>query len=314
MTVETKTSKATYSGNNATTVFDAPFVFLDKDDLVVTLVDGSGVESNQSISTHYSVAGIGDPNGGNVTMMTPPLDGETLVIRRVVSLTQPSDLEEGTKFPTSTVETMADRNTMMAQQLSEESARMLKAPVAENAVGALPTATERANRGLGFDANGDPTAVNLTLPGDVVVTTAAADVLDDPTVADMRTTLGLAIGSDVQAFDADTLKADQTDCLEAGFTVNVTEHGNFSSTFAPTLNNSNTMLQNGTVVGNMTIEPLDVNGVCEVVFNVDGTGGHTITFANLTELSGIFVPTANAINNVRFTTINGRKTVEIANA
>ncbi len=53
--------------------------------------------------------------------------------------------------------------------------------------------------------------------------------------ATARASLGLSIGSDVQAFDADTLKADVADVLTAGFTEVITNDGTKSSgTYTPT--------------------------------------------------------------------------------
>ena len=68
-------------GDNVETVFSFSFRILDEDDIAVYLVNDDGTETLQTKTTHYSVAGVGDPTG-SVTFVTPPDTDEAVHIIR----------------------------------------------------------------------------------------------------------------------------------------------------------------------------------------------------------------------------------------
>lgn len=117
MTVASATSTISYAGNDSTTEFSFPYYFLDDGDLVVYIVvDSTSVPTIKTISTHYTVSGAGNVNGGTVTMLTAPATGETLHIQRWVTPTQGVDYVENDDFPAETHEQALDRLTMLVQQ------------------------------------------------------------------------------------------------------------------------------------------------------------------------------------------------------
>lgn len=127
MTVSSSTSKVTYSGNGSTTVFPYTFKILDQDEILVQLKNTStGAITDQTITTHYTVSGVGSASGGNVTMLTAPASGYTLVITRDMSFTQETDYTEYDTFPAETHETALDRLTMQVQQVKESTDRAIK--------------------------------------------------------------------------------------------------------------------------------------------------------------------------------------------
>lgn len=175
MTVSTANKRIKYSGNGSTVAFTYNFRILDQDELEVILVNSSGVEILQVITTNYTVAGVGDAGGGTVTMVTAPATGESLVLRRNMPFTQGTDYTSGDAFPAETHEEALDELTMADQQLLEVTDRAIKAPKQDSAIGNLPNATNRANTVLGFDVNGDPEVSSFTLAQVSAAITAATN-------------------------------------------------------------------------------------------------------------------------------------------
>ncbi len=120
MTLSSTVNRVSYAGNASTTAFAFSYLTLADDDLkVILVVDSTGVETTQTITTHYTVAGSGSASV-TVNMVTAPATGETLVIIRQEQLTQGLDLVENDPFPSALVEQQFDSTTMMVQQLNDE--------------------------------------------------------------------------------------------------------------------------------------------------------------------------------------------------
>ena len=203
MTVTTTSPRVSYAGNGSTTLFTVPFLFPADADLRVVLRSAANVETLQVLTTNYTVAGAGNPAGGSITMGAAPATGETLVIRRVVALTQGIDYTPNDPFPAETHEAGLDRGMMAAQQLDEALDRALTVPESDTATTIeLPIDTARASKFLGFDASGNPIAAAGTSANLGPVLAFIDTLLDDADAGTARTTLGLVIGADVPAQSA----------------------------------------------------------------------------------------------------------------
>lgn len=157
MTVSSSTSRVSYNGNGSTTVFAYTFKVLDQDDLTVIVRSSNGTETVQTITTHYTVSGVGSDSGGNVTMVTAPASGETITILREQPLTQGLDLVPNDPFPAETLEEALDKLTFMVQTIDEEVGRSLKAS-RTNTISTTEftvSASDRANKVFAFDSSGD---------------------------------------------------------------------------------------------------------------------------------------------------------------
>jgi len=157
MTVSSSTNKVSYSGNGTLTTFAYTFKIFDQDDLTVILRAADGTETTQTITTHYTVTGVGEASGGNVVFGSAPASGVTVVIIREQPLTQGLDLVPNTAFPAESLEEALDKLTFMSQKHEEELGRAIKASRTNTLTGSEFTvsATERANKIFAFDASGD---------------------------------------------------------------------------------------------------------------------------------------------------------------
>ena len=158
MTVSSTTTKVSYSGDNSTAVFAYTFKIFDDDDIKVILrTDATGSEVVQTKTTHYSVSGVGEAGGGNITFVSPPASGITVVLIRETAQTQTTDYTPNDPFPASSHENALDKITLIVQDQQEEINRALKLSrtntmtSTEFEVGA----TTRANKILAFDDSGE---------------------------------------------------------------------------------------------------------------------------------------------------------------
>ena len=107
MTVSSTTTKNSYSGNASTTVFAYGFkIFSDDDVTVIIRTDSTGAEVTKTKTTHYTVSGVGDSSGGNVTFTSgnTPASGETVVLLRSTARTQLTDYVANDPIPAATHE------------------------------------------------------------------------------------------------------------------------------------------------------------------------------------------------------------------
>ena len=179
MTISTTNIKNSYAGNSNTSVFQYTFKILANTELQVIIRASSGTETVKTITTHYTVSGVGNASGGNVTFTSGniPATGETVVIRRVTAQTQNLDLVENDPFSAETVESAFDKLTSINQELQEQLDRSIK--VSRTATITTPEITDdasaRAGKLLGFDSTGNVLDATIDGSGVAVSATNAAN-------------------------------------------------------------------------------------------------------------------------------------------
>ena len=183
MTVSSTTTKNSYSGDGSTTTFAYAFKIFADADLTVILRSAAGTETVQTLTTNYTVTNAGNASGGNVEFVTAPASGVTVVIRRNMAQTQSTDYTANDPFPAESHEDALDRLTFIAQQQQEEVDRSIKLSRTNTMTSTEFTvgATDRANKILAFDGNGELSVTQElgTYRGTDATTTTEAYVVRD---------------------------------------------------------------------------------------------------------------------------------------
>lgn len=191
MSVASATGKVQYTLTSGNPTLAIPFYFLENSHVRV-IRTRSGVDT--VLSSGFSLSGAGVAAGGSCVLDgTQTQTGDRITIKRNVPLTQLVSYVENDRFPAATHERAMDRLTMIAQMVKEISERALVYGEGE-VVGAenmLPKLTDRANKRLGFDANG-----RVSMEDPLPVTVATGDVIEISNYSALRAVVvsGLTTG------------------------------------------------------------------------------------------------------------------------
>jgi hypothetical protein len=150
-----------YVGNGATDAFDFDFTAFSISEVQVYLDD----DLQEDGFTVVGNAGFfGGFEGGTVTFDTPPGNGVRVTITYYVQLIRVSDFSPGF-LDENVLNTELDRLVAGQRQLENAQVRALTFPVTDPAglTIAIPPAATRANKVLGFGADGSLAMSNLTL-------------------------------------------------------------------------------------------------------------------------------------------------------
>lgn len=191
MTVTTTNSIVAYTGDAVSTTFAVTFAFFKNTDLqVIQRVIATGAETVLALTTNYTVTG-GAGTTGAVVMLVAPAATVTLTIRRLTARTQSTDLSSFGPFPAQSVEEMADRLTMIAQENERDGTRAVLVPITESSL-MLPNSVTRANKYLQFDGAGNPTAATVVTVGALVISPFGESLVDDANSTVALGTLGIS--------------------------------------------------------------------------------------------------------------------------
>jgi hypothetical protein len=163
MTVATQTTKRNHNGNDSATVWSySPLVIFASTDLVVIHTDATGAETTLSEGTGPTAYAVvpddGYPGTGSIRYpedaITPLPIGESLTLKRVLTLEQATDLENQGGYNSETHEVQYDKFVMLDLQQQEEIDRGFKFPASYTGSITVNTNTPAADRYLKINAAG----------------------------------------------------------------------------------------------------------------------------------------------------------------
>jgi len=156
MTVTNTTARNQYTATAGQTVFAYTFEVYNKNDLAV-LQNGTTLAEG----TNYTVSGVGNDSGGNITLSVGATAGDIITVFRDMALERLTDYQNSGDFLAAEVNEDFDRLWLAMQQESSTNDRAIVKPVEDldsiNMV--LPLAASRLNSFLTFDSTG---AVSVT--------------------------------------------------------------------------------------------------------------------------------------------------------
>lgn len=203
------------TGSDSTLNYPFDFKVFEESHLLVVVQEiETGDETELVLDTDYTVDGVGDTDGGSITLTDSGqawIGASTLKEEYAISIVrnmpiqQTSDIRNQGDFYPEVHEDTFDKMVMLVQQMQDMLDRSLKVRTTDYTSSLeLPTVADRAGNFLAFDSNGDPIASTAGLDTGVVPVTAyTITLLAAATAAAARIVLGFTSGTVPTALIAD---------------------------------------------------------------------------------------------------------------
>ena len=157
-----------WTGNGVAFIFDYEFKITDATDLLVTTVSDVGAPATLVLNTDYTVTGVGQNGGGDITLTSPLADQWTIIIADNVPASQTIPFGNQSQFFGSSHENALDKLTRLVRKNSGGISRAIRQPFSEPYQDMeLPNADTRANKFMVFGAAGE-LLMSDTLPSSVL--------------------------------------------------------------------------------------------------------------------------------------------------
>jgi hypothetical protein len=141
MTITTETRRHQYTSTGGTG-YDFDFLIYDESEIKVVITDDDGNETTKTLTTDYTVSGVGIEGGGRVSLNSAPTAGYLVTLVGSLAYKQEDfDPSNGDAFDAETVEKYFDRTVIMCQQLKEEVDRKIGITIGSSASGSTELLT-----------------------------------------------------------------------------------------------------------------------------------------------------------------------------
>lgn len=150
-----------YIATNGQTSFPYPFPITQDSDLIV-VDDGNTLNTDSG----YSLSGVGNATGGNVTFTTGQTAGAIVTLYRDIPIERLTQISQNSGFSSTAFNAEYNNIYLILQQLQAAGSLALNIPVSNSPLpGTTLTPALYANKYLAFDSNGNPTPAVLTSSG-----------------------------------------------------------------------------------------------------------------------------------------------------
>ena len=294
------------------TEFGVPFEF-EKDEHVTVFKNTTKL----TLTTDYTLSGAGSDSGGTVTLVAGATADDLITVRLDIPIERLVDFPQAGNFKSSSLNDELDRLFLLQKQLVSLMDRKIgfsDTAVVSNFVLPDPDAGKfwrvSADKRT-FDQVDIASQGSLAVPIEI-----SKGGTGSTTVSGAKTNLGFLdsddIGVSVQAYDPDTLKADTSDELTAGYTVTAHTLTISSGTITPDFTTRNIL--KATLTENiMLANPSNTNvaGSWIIYLTEDATGGRAVTFGSDYKIaSGEITTTADTVN-ILYVTSDGGGTYDV---